>query len=306
MSMYPTGRAARSGRPFRPLSAVSCRAAALVSTGAIAVSAGILAGCASGSLLGGTSDALFDEPPYYAGTATIGDQPIAHLPIGYQRGATQPATFDPSDRPDSPAARLLADMNVVLDSLGASVRVEAATPVTGRPPDVQFGCEMDMHDDCQRAPGRRDKRLGVLPPSRSWVQSAAEAAAHVGAAHLLVITLETGNILPHQRNLRGDKEIQLGTDYSLDAPWLTAIDRPASTLQITGALVDAEGRVVRMGAEGLVARRTNLLVGSLGAQALISDEDVERARTARREDLPGRPLVWQVALRHMVAQLTGR
>jgi hypothetical protein len=39
---------------------------------------------------------------------------------------------------------------------------------------------------------------------------------------------------------------------------------------------------------------------------MISDEDVQRLRTARREDLPGQPLVWQVGLRNLVAQLTGR
>ena len=39
---------------------------------------------------------------------------------------------------------------------------------------------------------------------------------------------------------------------------------------------------------------------------LISDEDIERLRTLRREDLPGQPLVWQSALRTIVAQLTGR
>jgi hypothetical protein len=49
-----------------------------------------------------------------------------------------------------------------------------------------------------------------------------------------------------------------------------------------------------------------LLVSSIGGQELISDEDVQQARTARRQDLPGEPLVWQVALRHLVAQLTGK
>lgn len=284
----------QSGRSTLPRG-LACTVVAVLSSIAFA-------GCAS-SMLGGTSDAFFDRPPYHAGAAVVGDAPIAHLPISYQRGATQPATFDPSDRADSPVARLLADMNAFLDSLGASTRITDAAAITGRAPDVQFGCERDMHDDCLRPPERRDKRLGVLPPSRSWVQSTAEAAAQVGATRILVITLETGNILPRQRNLRGDKEIQLGTDYVLDAPWLTAIDRPATMLQLTGALVDADGRILRMGAEGLVARRTSLIVGSIGAQALISDEDVERARTARREDLPGQPLVWEVALRNLVRGL---
>lgn len=265
----------------------------------------LLGACSAGSLFSGASDTLFDAPPYYAGAGIPPAAAVAHLPVGYQRGATQPPTFDPSDSPGTPVARLLAEMNAYLDSLHVSRPLPAGASA-GRAPDVQFGCEMDAIDDCVREPGRRDKRLSVLPPSRSWVASTSAAAVEAGAGYVMIITLETGNILPHQRNLRGDKEIQLGTGYSLAAPWLTAIDRPASTLQLTGAVVDGEGRVVRMGAEGLVARRTNLLVGSLGAQALISDEDVERARAARRDDLPGQPLVWEVALRNLAAQLAGR
>ena len=42
-----------------------------------------------------------------------------------------------------------------------------------------------------------------------------------------------------------------------------------------------------------------------GPVELLSDEDVQRARTLRREDLPGNPLAWQVALRTLVGQLTG-
>jgi hypothetical protein len=79
-----------------------------------------------------------------------------------------------------------------------------------------------------------------------------------------------------------------------------------SVLQLTGALMGPDGLAIRIGAEGLLARRTSLLMSGLGAQALISDEDVEAIRTARREDLPGKPLVWQVAVRELVAELTGR
>jgi hypothetical protein len=79
-----------------------------------------------------------------------------------------------------------------------------------------------------------------------------------------------------------------------------------SVVQLTGALIRPDGKAVRIGAEGMLAHRTGLVMSALGAQALISDEDVERLRTSRRSDLPGQPLVWQVALRNLVAQLTGR
>lgn len=42
------------------------------------------------------------------------------------------------------------------------------------------------------------------------------------------------------------------------------------------------------------------------AQRLISDEDVERARTERRTDLPGQPLVWREALCRMMFERVGK
>jgi hypothetical protein len=67
--------------------------------------------------------------------------------------------------------------------------------------------------------------------------------------------------------------------------------------------VGRDGKAIRIGAEGMLARRTSLPISALGAQALITDEEVERLRTVRRQDLPGNPLVWQVSLRTLVTQL---
>lgn len=91
----------------------------------------------------------------------------------------------------------------------------------------------------------------------------------------------------------------------MDLPWLMSLETPVSVLQLTGALIGRAGRAVRIGAEGLLARRTGIIAAGFGAQALVTDEDVEQLRTRRREDLPGRPLVWQVALRTLVERLTG-
>jgi hypothetical protein len=63
---------------------------------------------------------------------------------------------------------------------------------------------------------------------------------------------------------------------------------------------------IRVGAEGLFARRAGFLVGAIGAQTLLTDEDVECVRTLRRDEVPARPLVWQAAIRNLVAELTGR
>jgi hypothetical protein len=272
----------------------------------------LVAACAStGATLGsGVGDTFMDEAPWYAGarvsagaTSVGAAASIGHLPITFQRGATQPGTFDPTD---TPVAALLAEMNAFLDSLGATVRIAPSAPLQGTPPDVMFGCERYAGEECEDVPERGRMRLAVGRPSAAWTAWAAAESERAGVERVLVITLEIGNYLPYQRNWRGSKEVRLGTGYNVDVPWLTATDAPASVLQLTGALVDRDGRAIRIGAEGLVARRTNVLLSGLGAQALISDDDVVAIRAARRDDLPGRPLVWQTALLNMVAQLTGQ
>jgi hypothetical protein len=278
-----------------------------VAAGAMAIVSALSAGCATGSTLrSGVGDTFFDRAPYYAGQRVLARGAVLRLPIQFHHADAAP--FGPADVEGRPLMALLAEMNEYLDGLSSESRLVSATAASlpGTPPDVQFGCEIVPDDECENADDRRPLRLAVGRPSRAWVEAARSEAQRSGAERVLVVGLEIGNYLPRQRNWRGDKEVQLGTGYSVAVPWLTALDRPASVLQITGALMDLDGRAVRIGAEGLVVRRTNVILSGFGIQALISDEDVERARQTRREDLPGQPLVWQVALSNLVAELTGR
>jgi hypothetical protein len=274
----------------------------------------LVAGCATtGSTSGsGVGDRMIAKPPFYAGQlAGAVAEGVAHLPITYQRGAEQSPIFEPAGTPGSPVAALLAEMNAYLDSLGVTTRVPATSPMPGTPPDVRFGCETDAAGDCIRntdgALGRRPEymRLAVGRPSADWIAWTSGALQGADRTHALVVTLEVGQFFVQQRGLRGDKVVELGTGHTVPLRWLTSLETPVSVVMITGALVDRDGRAVRMGAEGMLAKRTRLLASSFGAQALITDEDVNDLRAARRDDLPGQPLVWQVALREMVTQLTG-
>jgi hypothetical protein len=272
--------------------------------------------CVTGSTFrSGVGDAHLESPPYYAGARVSRDAMtrIVHLPIGYQRGAAQSPIFDPSANPGTPTAALLAEMNAYLDSLDVTTRIDAAAgPSRGTPPDVHFGCQADpSDDDCEKARAsgstQRTMRLAVGRPSATWVEWAAAAADRAQASAVLVLSLETSQYWTRERDALGRrKAVELGTEYSQPVPWLTSLDTPAHVLQITGALVGRDGRAIRIGAEGLYARRTTFLISSLGAQTLLSDEDVDRARTLRRDELRGRPLVWQAAIRNLVAELTGR
>lgn len=288
----------------RPLARGSSTLAIIVLTGA----------CATGSTFrSGVGDRLLEHPPWYAGARVIaGPASFGHLPIAYQRGGSQSPMFDPEGGRGTPIATLLAEMNAYMDSLGTTVRVATADSERGTPPDVRFGCETDASGECTRdetgALGREGTTmlLAVGRPSESWTTWAAGAMDETNVARAVVLTLEMGQYWTRQTGWRGDKSVELGSGHTAPLPWLTSVETPVTVLQLTGALVDREGKAIRIGAEGLLARRTGLLVSALGAQELLTDEDVQQLRTSRRDDLPGRPLVWQVALRSLMAELTGR
>lgn len=271
--------------------------------------AAIAAGCATtgSTFQSGVGDRYIERPPYYAGASVDpAAGRIGHFPILYQRGTL----FEPEGGRGTPMAALVAEMNAYLDSLGISARIRAAEP-KGTPPDVRFGCEPDITGDCvdreQESLGRTGPlKLEVGRPSQDWIGWASGAMDSAGVARALVITVEIGDYFLKQRGLAGHKEVELGTGYTIDFPWVTSLETPISVLQLTGALVGADGKAIRIGAEGLYARRTRLLISAIRGQELLSDEDVERLRAARREDLAGKPLVWQASLRNLVAQLTGR
>jgi hypothetical protein len=270
--------------------------------------------CATtGATLGsGVGETLHKEPPYYAGRFAAGQQgSIAHLPIRYQRGGSQDASFDPRGDPGSPIASLLEEMNRHLEMMAVSVRLDVPGAERQPAPDVYFGCEQNGFGDCESESeeisvrGSPWMRLAVARPSQRWVSALREPLREANADLVLVITLEVGQYWTVQKNLRGDKEVRLGTDHVVGVPWLSSLSQPGQVLQLTGVVVDREGRAIRVGAEGLFARRTSLLASGFGFTALIGDEEIARIRRATRDDIPGRPLAWQVALENLVAGLLG-
>ncbi len=282
-----------------------------------------IAACASGGTLGsGVGDALLDRPPYYAGVSerTLAGEHvrIGHLPIAYQRGARQAPMFDPPA--GGAMAPLLAEMNTFVEGLavttaiGADDLTERLRGPGVRPPDVQFGCELAMDaidDECERPDGALGRgpqtmRLTVTRASTDWTAQMGRILEERALDRALLITVETAQYWTRQRGLRGAKEVVLGTGRVQSLPWLTSLETPVQVVQITGALVGRDGKAVRIGAEGVYVRRTRLTLSSIGAQELITDEDIQQLRTDRRDDLPGQPLAWQVALRELVHRLTGR
>jgi hypothetical protein len=290
----------------------------------------IASACAStgATLNSGVGDAFPVHPPYYAGVSRVAvaadSSRIGFLPIVFQRGASQNAIFDPSSAPGTPTAALLAEMTAYLDTLssggGSFVRLSGAEASTSGealvPPDVRFGCLTvtgTSDGDCEvrgdggaLGRGHQELKLAVGRPSAAWVVRTRESMTRARVTRVLVVTLEVGQVLLRQTGLRGNKELELGTGHTAKLPWLTSLETPVAVLQLTGALVDSNGKAIRIGAEAFQAKRTSFAASSVGAQALLHDEDVAEARTRRRDDLPGKPLAWRIALEHLVSQLTGR
>ncbi|HEX6313411.1 MAG TPA: hypothetical protein VFZ73_01070 [Gemmatimonadaceae bacterium] len=275
----------------------------------------IFASCATtgSTWRSGVGDRQLEHPPYYAGRPVSGlaEARIAHFPVAFQRGASQAEMFEPASDAQSAIAAFVDEMNAFLDSMHPSGRLSAASGQGSVPPNVYFGCELDASFDCvergDSVLGRQGTtmRLAVERPSGAWIARAAEMLDSADATHALVLTLEVGQYWTRQSGLLGRKSVELGTNYVVPVPWVTSLETPVSVIQLTGALIDREGQAVRIGAEGILAQRTPIVASGFGMQRLISEEDVERARSLRHDDRPGQPLVWRSALCALLAQLTG-
>lgn len=255
---------------------------------------------------------MIDHPPYFAGrNDPVDTGSIGHFPIAYQRGAAQDAMFDPRGGANTPIGRLLVEMNQYLNLLRDREAYAGDLPAGAVPPDVMFGCpslgsghDCLERDDSLAGGGSNLMRLAVGRPSNRWIEWAAGLNDRDSVALSLVLTLELGQYFLREEGAGDRKIVELGTGYTVSFSWFTSVDAPVEVLQLTGALMGADGRAIRIGAEGMLARRTNLLLSSIGAQNQITDEEIEKLRAQRREDLPGQPLVWEVAMRNLVLALT--
>ena len=309
-----TGRDREAGRDR---SRASLRIRAAVRRGGMVLLLAVtLAGCAASTLGSGVGDRWLDQAPYYAGSEMAAPGGVLVLPVSWQTGEDHPAELFVEEDAYGAGAQLMAAMDDYLDALAAErgwTRLE--DPTGSRPglglPDVTLSCETDVVGDCVVEEDEMgnpvwDERLylSVTRGNDAWAAWAREVLAQHGAGTLLLVTLEPSQYWPRQVNWRGSKVVELGTDRVQPLPWLTALDRPVSVIQLTGVAVGPDGRARRMGGEGLLAKRTPFLLSSFGLQALLDEDDVATLLRERIGDEPGAPLVWQAALDALVEQLT--
>lgn len=250
-----------------------------------------------------TNIKVLKEPPYYSGKAPTSLDRVAVLAVRpIAANPDLPADWVPTEE----LVRLAEEMTRALPEEASALGAEIRPGLEGLgAPRVYFGCSYDESDGSCLL----EERANVLATSsatKAWRKALGEQTTASGFDHAVVIDLGIAPQWIHQKNLRGAKEIRLGTDSTQPLPWLSSLETPVWVIQVRGILVDAEGRIVRSGAEGIWALRTPFKASILETQRILSPADVDSVRSElRREDLPGAPLAWRVALGQLLQQLAG-
>ncbi|MDQ7054848.1 MAG: hypothetical protein Q9P14_18925, partial [candidate division KSB1 bacterium] len=155
------------------------------------------------------------------------------------------------------------------------------------------------------APGEHVTLVYALAPAFGWKQRLRQLGDEYGLQYVVFITLGISEYFPTQIDWKGNKAIYLGTGHAMRLKWLTSLDDPIEVLHFTGALMDTTGKILRAGAEGFHAKPGSFLESVFGLRRTHGEDDIDEILQLRREDLPGRPLVWKVALHNLIIQLTG-
>ncbi len=246
----------------------------------------------------------FDRAPFQHG------KPVAAARVAHLAPVFVP-TDDLQKAPHSSPA-LAAVLDSIATELAAIGRTRAiALPAAGAP-RVTFGCfsgepnaqgEMIPEGECD--PATRRMRFSVVDPSKAWRETWKASAGDTLDA-VIVLDLSFGQYWVRQQDWKGHKAIELGSGHRAPVAWLTSLDDPVEVLQLSAALVTRDGKVARVASEGLIARRTGMMASMLGAQEILTEDDLAALRDRRRDDLPGTPPVWRAAVRALVERLLAK
>lgn len=245
-----------------------------------------------------------DRPPYSDGKPKGAVQPAAHVTVVFRAG--DPGSLDPTPDRSPALAAVLDSLRDGIDRLGLT-RALGVDPGMPGGPDIGFGCRRGGTEPDGTPRGAQEidpsepRRMAfeVEDARKAW-RERVRAAAGDSVRSIVSVQLGFGEYWVRQKNRKGSKVIDLGVARTVPLPWLTSLDDPVQVLQLTGALVSPEGRVLRVGAEGLIARRTGMTASVLGAQEVLTEADL-KALTEPAAD--GSGPVWRSALRELVTRL---
>jgi len=275
---------------------------------AIVISLAMLFSCA-GVFKGmrSASTSHLNHAPYYAGKLKTTPPRIGHLPIVFDK-KLQASLFD-QDRKQV-MQPVLDEMNAFITELGATKPLSGIDLPIDEAPHIYVGSEAGTYSpthymgDDESAPGMILYRYNA---SDTWKEALLQLADRENTDYILFVAIGFSDYLIHQKDLLGNKELQMGTGYAMPVKWLSDLETPAEVLHLSGALLDKNGKIIRAGAEGILAKPTGFWSSVFDLQDMLSTEDIDRfLNSERRQDLPDQPLTWQAALQNLVAQLTGK
>ena len=256
----------------------------------------------------GRTDRLKGAPFFkvYNKKAAVANTAVGHLSVGID--VTTKSEFFYAGR-EQALQPLIDAVDAYLDSLSSGTRLSGdSLPLTGEP-YVYIGSAEGEGAPPEAAMQRNEHDkyppmiLHVQNPSSGWRTAMRALAKNAPVEYVALLKLGFSEYPKSDKGMFG-KKVVLGTGYEEGIKFLSAEDAPVEVLQITGILLDREGSIVRAGAEGIVAKDTPFWVEVFEAQQGMNNAALQNlVRNERREDLPGRPLKWQAALRHLMKVL---
>ena len=275
-----------------------------------------LAGCATMQSFAARQE--LDRAPYYHTYADFSvpeGATMAHLPVRPDEQADVSGS-------SAALAPLVDSLNAYLDAAGWTTRLDWAPP-KAQAPWAYVGTAAGLNARTHLLADSAVHHVMViqaLGPSRNWASQLQAAADRLHAEGVLLISVGPGDYFVREgdrderatpqdrRDADRDrrerpKQLDLGTGYTLPIEWLNAADRPVVVVHLTGLLLSRDGTVLRAGAEGILAKRPGFGRNDIDLERMLTFDDVNGALTLRREELPGRPLAWRVALENLMRQL---
>jgi hypothetical protein len=168
-------------------------------------------------------------------------------------------------------------------------------------------------DDDSDSPPLAQMVLSIRTGQEPWRIALHDAARRLAVDHVLWIRL---GISEYPQTTRGlAKRVVLGTDHVQGIPFMRHIRDSVAVVHVTGMLLDRDGNIARVGAEGVAAKLpescwlcfglmlTHINSKDLMNAAYMNDPELRQIETARRPDLAGDPLTWEVAIDQLVEHL---
>lgn len=277
---------------------------------ALVVSALAVAGCVTLDELAVAQTERLDEGEFYAeaGPGLHGPVgPVVALPVALDPELANSMSYGPRAGEFAP---ILAALNGALADEPCCRLLTAAELPSGAP-HVYVGsaggelAPAEAQDQVWSHDQFPPMVLHVRRPGTAWQRAMADLLAREGATHAMLVSLGVSQY-PKGREGAFGKKVVLGTGHEEPVRFLTAEDKLLEVLQLTGVLVNAEGQVVRAGAEGILARDTPFAAQVFDVEKTLDDQTLRAVLTTeRRKDLPGEPMKWRAALDNLLWQLRG-